>query len=119
MKQAAASTTTNTHSVLSPTKRAADNAHATDPRQTFVFAALNMSWQLAVVVLVPIILGAQLDKALGTSYAGVFFGLLVAFVGSAFVVRRAMQVANRMPVPKLTAAQKRAVRKAYEEEDDK
>ena len=78
-----------------------------------------MSWQLAVVVLVPIILGAQLDNALGTSYAGVFFGLLVAFVGSAFVVKRAVQAANRQPVPKLTDAQKRAVRKAYEEEDDK
>ncbi len=118
MKQAAAQTTTNPHSVLS-TKRAANNAQTIDPKQTFVFAALNMSWQLAVVVLVPIILGAQLDKALGTSYAGVFFGLLVAFAGSAFVVKRAVQEANRMPVPKLTAAQKRAVRKAYEEEDDK
>jgi len=79
--------------------------------------ALNMTWQLALVVLVPVVLGVQLDKALDTSFI-TFIGLGVAFVGSAGVMWRTMQVANRLPVPKLTAAQKRAVQKSYEEEDN-
>jgi F0F1-type ATP synthase assembly protein I len=118
MKQAAAHTTTKSHSVSPSKKRAPGKAQVSDPKQTFAFAALNMSWQLAVVVLVPILLGVQLDKALGTSYLGVTFGILLALAGSGLVVWRALQAANRMPVPKLTEAQKRAIRKAYEEEDD-
>src|SRR5579863_974142 len=89
---------------------------ATAARQQFLLAALHMSWQLAVVVLVPIIGGVQLDKALGTSSLWLFVGLAVAVIGSGVVMWRAMQAANKLPVPKLTAEQKRAIRKAYEAE---
>lgn len=118
MKQAAANTTTKPLSVQTSAKRPSKNQQPSDPKQAFVFAALNMSWQLAVVVLVPVLLGAQVDKAFGTSYLGATFGIVVALAGSALVVWRALQIANRMPVPKLTATQKRAVRKAYEEDDE-
>lgn len=77
-----------------------------------------MSWQLAVVVLVPIIGGVELDKAFDNSYIFTVIGLALALVLSAVVMRRAMQVANRLPVPKLTAAQKRNIQKSYEEDDD-
>ena len=89
-----------------------------NPRQDFVIAALDMSWQLAIVVLVPVLVGVQLDKMLGTSYICTFVGLALAFVGSGVVMWRAQQRANRFPVPKLTEKQKRAIRKSYEEEDD-
>ena len=87
-------------------------------RQQFVVFALNMSWQLALAVLVPILLGVWLDKLTGVSEAYVLAGLAVAAVGAAIVLWRTMQAANRLPVPKLTAEQKRAVQKSYEEDDD-
>ena len=87
-------------------------------RDTFLIAALNMSWQLAIVVLIPIIGGVQLDKTFDTSTVFTFVGLGVALVGSVFVMWRALQAANRLPVPKVSAAQKRAIQKQYEDEDN-
>ena len=77
-----------------------------------------MAWQLAVVVLVPVVGGVYLDKALGSSFVCTFAGLGVALLGSGVVMWRAMQTANSLPVPKLTDAQRRAIKKSYEEEDD-
>lgn len=87
-------------------------------RSLFLSMALNMSWQLAVVVLVPILAGVRLDKVFSMGSTYVFVGLGVALVGSTAVMWRTMQVANHLPVPKLTAAQKRAIKKSYEDEDN-
>jgi hypothetical protein len=92
-------------------------AVASSQRNIFLALALNMSWQLAIVVLVPILAGVKLDKVFGTHDTLTFVGLGLAVLGSGVVMWRAMQRANRMPVPKLTDAQKRAIKKAYEEED--
>ncbi len=89
-----------------------------DSRRVLLVAAATMSWQLALVVLIPVISGAMLDKKLGTAPAGTLVGLAVALVGSVVVIRQAVQAANRIPVPKLTAAQKRAIQKSYEEDDE-
>lgn len=85
-------------------------------RNQFLVMVLSMSWQLALAVLVPVIAGVQLDKMLDTSFV-TFIGLGLAFAASAVVMWRAMQAANRLPVPKLTAAQKREIQKQYEEDD--
>jgi uncharacterized membrane protein len=77
-----------------------------------------MSWQLAVVVLVPVIGGVELDKVFHATYVFVIAGLIVAMIGSGAVLWRTMQAANRLPVPKLTDEQKRAIQKSYEEDDD-
>ena len=87
-------------------------------RGNFVVASLNMSWQLALVVLVPLVGGAQLDKVTHRNSLWVLVGLGIALLGSIAVMWRAMRAANRLPVPKLTTAQKRAVQKSYEEDDD-
>lgn len=87
-------------------------------RGQFVGMALNMMWQLAVAVLVPVIAGVQIGKAAGSELAGTFVGLGVALAASVWVLWRTMQTANRLPVPKLTVDQKRAIRKQYEEEDN-
>jgi hypothetical protein len=90
----------------------------TTQRSQFVVMALNMSWQLAVVIFVPIIGGVQLDKAWDTSYVFTLAGVALGLVGSGLVMWRTLQVANRLPVPKLSAAQKRAIKKQYEAEDE-
>ena len=118
MKQAADHTTTKSRIGSSSTKRASNPAHVPNPKQAFAITALNMSWQLAIVVLVPVLVGVKLDKVFGTSYIFTFIGLALALAGSGLVMWRAMQAANRLPVPKLTEKQKRAIRKSYEEEDD-
>ena len=84
----------------------------------FVRLALTMAWQLALVVLVPVFIGVQLDKHFGTSFAWTFVGLGVALVGSAFVMWRALQQANHLPVPKLTDSQRRAVQEQYKQDDE-
>ncbi len=80
--------------------------------------ALTMTWQLAIVVLVPIIAGVELGKKAGHESAGTLIGLAVAVLGSIVVMWRTLQTANGLPVPKLTDAQRRAVRKQYEREDE-
>lgn len=87
-------------------------------RNAFLVMVLDMSWRLAVVVLIPIIGGAELDKHFGTRPLWTLVGVGVAFAASAVVMWRSAQAANRLPVPKLTAAQRRAIRKSYEEDDD-
>lgn len=84
----------------------------------FVGMALDMSWRLAVVVLVPIVGGFELDKKFHTTPTLTIIGFVVAMLGMAVVMWQTLQAANRLPVPKLTAAQKRAVKKQYEEDDD-
>lgn len=95
-----------------------EETRSTVQRQ-FVQMALNMGWQLAVAVLVPVIIGVQIDKALDiTSHIFTFIGLAIALIGSIFVMWRSMQKANSLPVPKLSAEQKQAIKKSYEEEDE-
>jgi len=111
------------HQSTTPATAKGETQHsedAGDTRGVFFVAALNMSWQLAVVILVPVIGGVQLDKAVGTGSGGVwtFIGLGLALVGSALVMWRTVRLANKLPVPKLSAAQKRAIQKQYEEDDE-
>ena len=87
-------------------------------RNRVVFMALNMFWQLAVAVLVPLIGAVQIGKHFQAETAGVVIGLVLAIAASTAVMWRTMQIASSLPVPKLTAAQKRAVKKQYEEDDD-
>jgi hypothetical protein len=86
-------------------------------RSAFVHLALTMSWQLAVCILLPVFLGVQLDKPLHSGNLWLFVGLGIAIVGSAAVMWHAMQIANKLPVPKLTDAERRAIKKSYEDED--
>lgn len=60
-------------------------------RQLFMSAALNMGWQLAVAVLVPVVGGYELDKALKTSPLLTILGLIIAMVSTAIVVSRALK----------------------------
>ncbi len=65
---------------------------AKNPKTEFLMAALSMSWQLAIVVLVPIIGGFELDQKLNTLPALTIVGFLVAMAGMGAVVWRQLQI---------------------------
>lgn len=88
-----------------------------DQRSQFLVMVAHMTWQLAIVILVPVIAGAELDKALRAKDLWVFIGLGIALLGSVVVIWRTVRAANRLPVPKLSDEQRRAIQKQYEEDD--
>jgi F0F1-type ATP synthase assembly protein I len=63
-------------------------------RAIFVIAALDMSWRLAIAVLVPIIGGFELDKHLGTTPALTILGFLLAMAGLFFILKRSLAMAD-------------------------
>ncbi|MGC1176961.1 MAG: AtpZ/AtpI family protein [Candidatus Saccharimonadales bacterium] len=71
---------------------AAPTADTQQLRTQFLMAALNMSWQLAIVVLVPIVGGFELDKLFGTLPALTIIGFIAAMIGMGLVVWRQMQL---------------------------
>lgn len=80
----------------SPTKEGTEPAarveRSDNYRKEFFGAAMNMSWQLAIVVLVPIIGGFELDKKLDTLPALTIVGFFLAMAGMAAVVWRQLQL---------------------------
>jgi F0F1-type ATP synthase assembly protein I len=62
--------------------------------------ALDMSWRLALAILVPIIGGVELDKIFDTSPAFIIAGFVLAMAGMGLVLWRTLQVANQQPVAK-------------------
>lgn len=63
-----------------------------DAQNQFFSAALSMSWQLAAVVLVPIIGGYELDKQLDMLPLLTIVGFIIAMIGFAGIVWRQMQI---------------------------
>jgi F0F1-type ATP synthase assembly protein I len=66
-----------------------------DPQQLFMGTMLGMSWQLALVVLVPIFGGYKLDTHFNTSPYLTLTGLVVAMFGMVFIIRRSIQELNK------------------------
>ena len=67
----------------------------TDHQRLFAAMALEMSWQLAVAVLLPVIGGFALDSKLHTTPLLTFLGLFMAFAGVCGILRRTLKEANR------------------------
>lgn len=65
----------------------------------FVSMALDMSWRLAIVVLVPIIGGFKLDEALEMTPLLTIVGFLMAMTGMALVCWRTLRQAAEVTVP--------------------
>jgi F0F1-type ATP synthase assembly protein I len=63
-------------------------------KSMFVAAALSMGWQLAVVVIVPIVGGFELDQHFHTSPVWEIIGFVVAALGFVVVVRRQLTDLN-------------------------
>ncbi len=64
-------------------------------RSMFLGLALNMSWQLAIVVIVPIVGGYSLDNHLHTSPWWTLVGCAVAVLGVVGVLVRIVKQANQ------------------------
>ncbi len=59
-----------------------------DAKQQFLSSALNMSWQLAVTILVPVFIGVQLDKRFDSAPSYTLGALFLAvFMATGVVVK--------------------------------
>lgn len=70
------------------------NRGAKSNRAILVIAALDMSWRLAIAVLVPIIGGFELDKHLHTTPALTIVGFIIAMAGLFFILKRTLEAAD-------------------------
>lgn len=68
------------------------SSQSNDPKGQFFAAAMSMSWQLAIVVLVPIIGGFELDQRLNMLPLLTIVGFALAMLGMSAVVWRQMQL---------------------------
>jgi F0F1-type ATP synthase assembly protein I len=68
-------------------------------RSQFASAAIGMGWQLAVVVLIPIVGGYKLDVLLDSVPVWTLVGLIVAMAGSILVIRRALAAFGNFSLP--------------------
>lgn len=59
---------------------------------------LDMSWRLAMAVLIPIIGGAEIDQHAHVAPFGLIIGLALATCGAVVTIRRTMRQANEHPV---------------------
>ena len=71
------------------TKSAPSSGNA---KRDFYLAAANMSWQLAIVVLVPVVGGFKLDEHLHSLPLWTFVGFSLAMIGMAIIVWRQLQL---------------------------
>lgn len=67
-----------------------------NPSSAFVSMALDMSWRLAIVVLVPIIGGFQLDQHLHDTPLLTICGFLIAMAGTGIVMWQVLQTSNQV-----------------------
>ena len=65
-----------------------------NPKSQFISASLSMSWQLALVVLIPILGGYKLDQKLNTSPLWVIVGFVVAMVGFFLIIYKELNEFN-------------------------
>lgn len=106
------------HVARSGKNKEAGPAQQVNQRSQFFSLAADMSWKLAIAVLVPILAGVQIGKATGSQTVWTLIGLGISVIASAAVLWQTLQAANRLPVPKLTDAERRKIRKSYEDEDE-
>ncbi len=65
-----------------------------EAKQRFVGTVLNMGWRLAITFLVPIIIGAWLDKRFDAEPSYTITGLFIAIAASVMVVSSTVKEVN-------------------------
>ncbi|MCA9323826.1 AtpZ/AtpI family protein [Candidatus Saccharibacteria bacterium] len=92
MKQAAAEDTTTSTDVIDEEMQRL--ASVMDARQQFLVSTADMSWRLAITVVVPIVAGVKLDDYFNTSPSLTLLGFMVAAAGGSAVVWRTVKNLN-------------------------
>lgn len=85
---------------------------ATNVTSLFFMMGLDMSWRLALGVLIPLIGGAELDKLWHTSPLMLIIGFVLAVIGSVITIRRTLRLSSQITFPASTKARKQ------EDDDD-
>lgn len=75
-------------------------------RNLFLVMVLNMTWQLAIVVVVPLVGGHWLDERYGTGPIWFLVGCGVALLGIIGVMVRIVRIAGRKANAALTESKK-------------
>ena len=94
MKQTKAPKLTPSPSSTKQSKAVADKG---SPSQVFISMVLDMSWRLALVFLIPVIAGVELDKHYhpsGDIY--LIIGLILGVAGAIMVIYRTYKLANQL-----------------------
>lgn len=61
-----------------------------NPKSQFVGTALSMSWQLAIVVLIPVIGGYKIDQHFKTLPTFTVAGLVLSMIGTIVIIKKAL-----------------------------
>lgn len=83
-----------------PTQSSEDQQTAVNHKAVFFGAVLDMTWQMAIVVVVPIVGGFKLDGVAHTTPAFTILGFLVAMAGTFVVMKRMVAQANERLTPR-------------------
>jgi len=68
------------------------------PTAVFLMAAMDMTWQLALVVLIPIVGGYELDKRFNTTPLLIIIGFVLAMIGTFVIIKRTLAIYNDQTV---------------------
>lgn len=77
-----------------------------NPNTMFLGAIMDMSWRLAIVVLIPIVGGFKLDEKLNTSPLFVLVGFVLAMAGTGYILWWASKKTMDIPAPKAKGGSK-------------
>jgi predicted Na+-dependent transporter len=68
---------------------------AASAKQQFATSTLDMGWQMALMVLIPVLLGVWLDSKFNSSPSLTLAALVVAISGSAWVIYKTVNDVNK------------------------
>ena len=80
----------------------------------FFSMGLDMSWRLALSILIPIIGGVETDKHFNTAPAFLIVGFVLATVLAVVTIRRTLKLANNLPFAEIT----KGMKKVEDNDDD-
>ena len=96
---------------------ALDYLSGLDMKSQLISASLNLGWQLALTVLIPIFIGVQIDRKFDSSPSWTLTALFLAIAGSAVILSRTFKELNRTQEADIKAASKRKRSKKKERVD--
>ncbi len=64
-------------------------------KQQFVSSSMSMGWQMAGMVLIPVIIGVKLDDRFDSTPAYTLVALVIAFGGAVMVASRTIKIVNK------------------------